>query len=31
LSSKTGENVERAFKEMTDTLFEDYWLEIRPR
>lgn len=24
LSSKTGENVERAFKEMTDTLFEDY-------
>ncbi len=24
LSSKTGENVERAFKEMTDTLFEEY-------
>ncbi|MHA1987151.1 MAG: Rab family GTPase [Promethearchaeota archaeon] len=24
LSSKTGENVERAFKEMTNTLFEEY-------
>ena len=24
LSSKTGENVEKAFKDMTDTLFKDY-------